>query len=1527
MADVSLAGSGQGTATGTGSLVGALNTDNWGRRIKVTIAASQVPSDLSEFPVYINLADLGARFFNNVQADGADVRVTRADGRTLAPREVVALDTGGQTGELHFKAKSVLSTSDTEFYIYFDNPSASPPATTDPYGRNAVWDNGYNDVFHLEEDPGGTAPQMVNSTGGANLESRNGLGSSDSIQGQIEQAVNFDVADFATFDGEYLEATGVSLPTTEGTVEVWFEPDNDYDSGNSQSQALSCCGIEGGDPRHLLYLSDDGSLRSLLQDASGNTIAQYSGTFPGDTWQHAAAKWNGSNNWIYYNGDQKDQVANSKSLSGSANQQLLASDDTAPTPAPRVPFAGSLDEYRVSNVERSSAWIEASYNNQNDPATFYSVSGAEALLSGSGEGTSTGTGRLKRSLRTENWGARVKVTIAASEVPSDQTDFPVYIDLADLGSAFFSLVEPDGSDIRVTKADEQTKLPREVAAIDTGSETGELYFEAENLSASSDTEFWIYFDNPSASAPAPTDATGPNAVWANGFSGVWHNQEDPTLSAPQMDDSTANGNDGTVSGSPASVNSVLGKALEFDDSGSVDIVETTSQALDGANQITISTWVEPTAFNADQRNIIASNYHENSETEGLVLQHRGDDNSFQCFWYEEDNPANAVAVRSDPHATGSRYLVTLVITPSESRVLIDGVQEGATAHNDTINPSDNGFSYGARVENSGPARPFVGVIDDMRLSVVSRSTDWVETTYTNQNSPTTFYSVSSVQTFIDFAGSGTGLATGSGSFTLTRQFSGFGEGTASGQGSITANVTFFSGAGVGVASGTGKLIRITPFVGSGAGAAVGDGALVLLRRFAGSGVARATGAGQVHTYFSGSGVGTATGVGLFTAASTVVGPVVSQSLMEPEDYRLFPQVDDTGTLNVTFDALKVNGVQVNSVPSWVEFDYFTRRINANKIDVVAYARVDISGALFQQTRANSLVWKAVVDDGSTTTSGEFEVRILDERVPSERTVLAFYDDDNEDIVKRSEILDTGIQSLFGINYDRDQVNKVRYDQLNQKFLIIEYAGNFDYELRSRDATGSFNGQMGSEDNGFAVGKDELRGLVLKLIRDEDRVRFFDYSTNAREYLSVNVGARMGNNVEDMAIEEDFAELFVVGEDLLGENAGIVKTPYRDSMYEKTTVPSSQTGRVRSVEVDHFNRVLVTVEQDHQKLVVRDARDLSVKNEHDFGNTNSFWGISLDEANKRIFFSRDDFSGIQSTPYALDGTFNQEVAGNYRWPIVMVDSKRGLPSEIEIVETRVDDENITVEVVVQVTDVSGFSEYRLVESPVPGGNFQSVAKKGREKGEQVTLVHENASDQSRQYYKGRTLTSEGETEDESAERFTYPFSGAVTKGFEQDAEWTDPDTDYFDLSPSTVASARVVVDLEAGDDGIIMEAGANGDGLALFTDGSTLYFACGDGTGTSSDDRTAWIEASMPTGNNVVIEWSASADSNSAALYVNGTKVGSDTFTEENIAGGNEGSIAGERGGLRDVASGVDENGFDGEILSCRIFKGETTSDV
>jgi hypothetical protein len=112
---------------------------------KATVNASKVAGSESNFPALVNLANMPPAFWATVANGGGDIRVYADQAKTTElAREVVACDTGTDTGEIYTKITSLTTT--TEIYIDVDG-IRSDYATTDTYGRNAVWSD-YRLVTH-----------------------------------------------------------------------------------------------------------------------------------------------------------------------------------------------------------------------------------------------------------------------------------------------------------------------------------------------------------------------------------------------------------------------------------------------------------------------------------------------------------------------------------------------------------------------------------------------------------------------------------------------------------------------------------------------------------------------------------------------------------------------------------------------------------------------------------------------------------------------------------------------------------------------------------------------------------------------------------------------------------------------------------------------------------------------------------------------------------------------------------------------------------------------------------------------------------------------------------------------------------------------------------------------------------------------------------------------------------------------------------------------------------------------------------
>ncbi len=344
---------------GSGSWYGS----GWGRRLSITVQSSQVPTNLSDFPVYVNLANLPVEFFNGVKADGGDIRMTTSDGVTEVPVEVVSLNTGARTGELHFRAPSLSSTTNSVFYIYYNNPAAATNTATSTFGRANVWSNGYEAVYHLDTNP---ASAMLDSTRNArNLTQLGGMNSSDVVAGAVGNGIDFDGVD------DRLTNAGFAWPNASNTVTVtaW----NNVTVAETKAANLFGFNESGGQRFATHGPWSDSVLYWDFGTAGVPGRVQTAYNSYRDKWTHVAltSPGNGGGNMNIY-------------LDGAFIAGSAASDPTATLTGF---FLGSLgagqyhdgriDEFRIASVVRTAGWIATEENNQSSSTAFYTVSGEE----------------------------------------------------------------------------------------------------------------------------------------------------------------------------------------------------------------------------------------------------------------------------------------------------------------------------------------------------------------------------------------------------------------------------------------------------------------------------------------------------------------------------------------------------------------------------------------------------------------------------------------------------------------------------------------------------------------------------------------------------------------------------------------------------------------------------------------------------------------------------------------------------------------------------------------------------------------------------------------------------------------------------------------------------------------------------------------------------------------------------------------------------------------------------------------------
>lgn len=328
-----------------------------------------------------------------------------------------------------------------------------------------------------------------------------------------------------------------------------------------------------------------------------------------------------------------------------------------------------------------------------------------------------------------SWSYRKKITIDNAKVTANLVDFPVLIYLPSDGD-LASDAQIDADDILFTAADETTKLSHEIEEFDNS--TGKLvaWVKIPILSAASNTIIYMYYGNPGISSQQ--NASG---VWDANYKMVQHLQES-TGGTNAILDSTANGNHGTDNNTPTlGATGKIDGAITFD--GADDLIEVSdSVSLDITSGITIEAWVNPTTIDADHRRIVIKSHTDWNAPHYMY-----------SLWVHQDglgfgfnDGTTRIYANKGSVSTGSWQYVAATYNGTLQEWYIDGSSVGTQAATGTIVTNDQPLIIGSAL---GTTTRFDGTIDEVRISNVARSSDWLGTSYNNQNTPATFFSLGS----------------------------------------------------------------------------------------------------------------------------------------------------------------------------------------------------------------------------------------------------------------------------------------------------------------------------------------------------------------------------------------------------------------------------------------------------------------------------------------------------------------------------------------------------------------------------------------------------------------------------------------------------------------------------------------------------------------------------------------------------------------------------------------------------------------
>lgn len=285
-----------------------------------------------------------------------------------------------------------------------------------------------------------------------------------------------------------------------------------------------------------------------------------------------------------------------------------------------------------------------------------------------------------------------------------------------------------------------TELPFEIVSLDTVAETAEIWVKVPTVSYNTDTDFYMWYGNSSSLPYAADDIFGSQNVWTD-YQLVYHFEGTSVL------DSTANANTGTNSGTILDTAGKIGSAREWDTAGDY-ITGGSGTSIDDtfAGGATITAWVNPDsdgisntfAYIAEKKASVGWIFGVDPlSASDLPVVFIHDFSTTRGKWTTTAanlpiNTWSKVAIKYNNASTANNPVLT-----------IDGSTEAFT-ENETPSGtrSDDSSSTLYLGQNDGGSRTWDGHIDELRIRDGETTTDWDVTEYNNQNSPSTFLTMS-----------------------------------------------------------------------------------------------------------------------------------------------------------------------------------------------------------------------------------------------------------------------------------------------------------------------------------------------------------------------------------------------------------------------------------------------------------------------------------------------------------------------------------------------------------------------------------------------------------------------------------------------------------------------------------------------------------------------------------------------------------------------------------------------------------------
>jgi subtilase family serine protease len=343
-------------------------------------------------------------------------------------------------------------------------------------------------------------------------------------------------------------------------------------------------------------------------------------------------------------------------------------------------------------------------------------------------------------------------TVAAGQVPSAQTNFPALI------SGTFADFATTANGGRIsntctqTVGNNATTVPCDLIFTSDAAGTVPLSWEFETYTATTGAvNLWVNAPNLSngtviyawyGQASVTTLQTTPSAAWSSNFMAVYHLKENPAGAAPQLNDSTSNGNNGTMSGTVLATQQQPGEidgSVNFEGDTWASLANPTNFSFERTDSFSISGW-----FNipSNSAGTLLSKFPGSSGW--ALLQFTGSSSPAFSLGLFSSNTSNAVAATPSVTVGAWHYVVATysgTSTVAGMNIYVDGVDQPLTTYINNLTTSIVNTSIPAINGRAGPNAMSTDSMDELRVSAKGMvfTPAYVTASYNNQNHPGTFF--------------------------------------------------------------------------------------------------------------------------------------------------------------------------------------------------------------------------------------------------------------------------------------------------------------------------------------------------------------------------------------------------------------------------------------------------------------------------------------------------------------------------------------------------------------------------------------------------------------------------------------------------------------------------------------------------------------------------------------------------------------------------------------------------------------------